>query len=135
MSTLAQILEGIATRLRTIAGLRVFDYMPDALAPPAAIVQLPRAIDFDLTFGRGSDTLDIRVLVVVGKASDRASTLNLAAYLNPDGASSVKAAVEADPTLGGRVDECEVTRADGIGSYTIAGQEFAGALFTLSVIT
>jgi hypothetical protein len=133
MTPLKTILEALAAALETIAGLRVFSYMPDSLAPPAAIVQLPESIDYDLTFGRGADTYNLRVLLLVGKVSDRASTANLAQYLNAAGATSIKAAVEADPTLGGLVDDANLKRASGIGTYTVAGTEYVGALLDVEV--
>lgn len=134
MTSLQAILDGIAARLRTLPGLRVVAYVPDQIAPPTAIVQLPRSIDFDLTYGRGADSYRIPVLLLVAKVSDRASSSNLAAYLAADGATSVKAAVEADSTLGGIVDDCHVAQATGIGSYTFGGIDYLGAEFTLEVV-
>ncbi|HSH58625.1 MAG TPA: hypothetical protein VK988_03085 [Acidimicrobiales bacterium] len=127
-----RILDAIAAGLRTIAGLRVFDFMPDTISPPAAIVQLPRTINFDLTFGRGSDALVIPVLVVVAKVSERAAYNSLAAYLNLDGPTSVKQAL--DGNLGGVVDDAHVVRATGIGSYSIGGIDYMGCLFEVNII-
>ncbi len=132
-ATLQTILGGLAARLRTIAGLRAFDYMPEVIAPPTAIVQLPEGINYDLTFGRGADTYDLRVLLLVAKGTDRAASANLAGYLNAAGPTSVKAAVEADDTLGGLVDVANVKRARGVGSYTVAGVEYLGATFDVEV--
>lgn len=134
MTPLQAILKAIGVRLQTLAGLRVFDYMPDAIAPPTAIIQLPRSINFDLTWGRGADSYVIPVLLLVGKASDRAGSTNLASYLNAAGSTSVKAAVEADATLGGLVDDCRVTAANGIGSYTFGAVEYLGCSFDLAVV-
>ncbi len=127
-----QIIDAIAARLRTITGLRVFDYMPDNIAPPAAIVQLPRNIDFDLTFGRGADLMMIPVLVLVAKVSDRASYNNLARYLALEGATSIKGAI--DGNLGGVVNDATVTRASGIGSYPVGGVDFMGATFETQLV-
>lgn len=132
--SLSAIMDGLAAALRTISGLRVYAHVPDNLAPPAAIVQLPRSIDYDLTWGRGADVYTIPVLALVGSASDRASHANLAAYLDADGLTSIKAAIEADVTLGGVVDDARVSRADGVGAYTFAGVEYAGALLTVAIV-
>jgi hypothetical protein len=91
---------GIATALDTIAGLRCFDYVPDSLAPPAAVVE-PLEIDYDEAMNRGCEFYRAFILVIVGRMSDRSSQDRLDAYLTESGASSVKAALEADRTLGG----------------------------------
>ena len=38
--TIANIRSGIATNLRTISGLMVFEEIPDQLSPPSAVVSL-----------------------------------------------------------------------------------------------
>ena len=91
---------GIATALDTIAGLRCFDYVPDSLAPPAAVVE-PLEIDYDESMNSGTQFYRAFILVIVGRMSDRSSQDRLDAYLTESGASSVKAALEADRTLGG----------------------------------
>lgn len=91
---------GIGTALDTIAGLRCFDYVPDSLAPPAAVVE-PLEIDYDEAMNSGTQFYRAFILVIVGRMSDRSSQDRLDAYLTDTGASSVKAALEADRTLGG----------------------------------
>jgi hypothetical protein len=130
--TLRAILEAVGARLATIPGLRVFTHVPDVLAPPAAIVQLPRSVQFDLTAGRGADTYNLGVLVVVGKVSDRASTANLAQYLDAEGPTSIKEALDGD--LGGVVDSARVESYENVGSYPFAGVEYLGAEFQLEVV-
>ena len=91
---------GIGTALDTIAGLRCFDYVPDSLAPPAAVVE-PLEIDYDEAMNRGCEFYRAFILVIVGRMSDRSSQDRLDVYLTESGASSIKAALEADRTLGG----------------------------------
>lgn len=129
---LTDILEAIAGRLETIVGLRVFDHVPSALEPPAAVVQLPRSIEFDLTAGRGGDTYNLVVLLLAAKADARAAHLNLAKYLDAAGPSSIKETLDGD--LGGAVDTARVTRASDVGSYTFAGMEYLGAEFHIEVV-
>ncbi len=133
MPALQAVLEALSSRLATIQGLRTFAYVPDLISPPCAIVQLPRTIDFDLVYGRGADTYTIPVMALVGKGDDRSSHSKLASYLNPDGPTSFKGVLEADPSLGNLVDDVRVLRADGVGAYTFGGVEYAGALFTVAV--
>ncbi len=132
MPTLVDILKAVAARLDTIAGLRVFDHMPSNLEPPAAVVQLPRSIDFDLTAGRGGDTYRLVVLLLAAKADARAAHLNLAKYLDAAGPSNIKEALDGD--LGGAVDSARVTRVSGVGAYTFAAKDYLGAEFDIEVV-
>lgn len=87
------VMTEVATRLDTIAGLRVFDHPVDEVQPPTAIVSLPQ-IAFDQTYGRGSDRYNMPVVLVVGKAESRASRNNVAPYVAGSGAKSFKAVLE-----------------------------------------
>ena len=101
---------GLATALETITGLRCFDYVPDSLSPPAAVIE-PLEVTFDEAMGRGLDLYQAFILVIVGRMVDRSSSERLDAYLAGSGASSVKAAIEADKTLGGACSTLQVTEA------------------------
>jgi hypothetical protein len=100
----------IGVALDTIAGLRCFDYVPDSLAPPAAVVE-PLEIDYDEAMNKGLEFYRAYILVIVGRMSDRSSQDRLDAYLTDTGASSVKAALEADRTLGGACATLQVASA------------------------
>lgn len=101
---------GLGTALDTITGLRVFDYVPDSLSPPAAVVE-PLEVDYDEAMNRGLDFYRAFILVIVGRMSDRSSQDRLDAYVTGSGASSVKAALETDRTLGGACSTLQVTSA------------------------
>lgn len=126
------IMDGLGVRLATITGLRVFDFIPDSASPPAAMVALPE-IFYDLTMARNADRATFPVHVVVGKASDRNARDRLAAYVAGTGASSVKAAIEAAPTLGGVADSLRVTEAR-VSIMTFGAQEFLAATFDVDVV-
>ena len=102
------VLQGLTTALDTITGLRCFDYVPDSLAPPAAVVE-----PLEITYGMSMTTSGIDyykgfILVIVGRMSDRSSQDRLDAYLTTTGSSSVKAALESDRTLGGACSTLQV---------------------------
>lgn len=101
---------GLGTALDTITGLRVFDYVPDSLSPPAAVVE-PLEVDYDEAMQRGLDFYRAFILIIVGRMSDRSSQDRLDAYVAGSGASSVKAALEADKSLGGACSTLQVTSA------------------------
>lgn len=100
---------GLGTALDTITGLRTFDYVPDSLSPPAAVVE-PLEVDYTQAM-RGLQMFRAFILVIVGRMADRSSQDRLDAYVAPSGGSSVKAALEADRTLGGACQTLDVTTA------------------------
>jgi hypothetical protein len=128
------IMDGLGTRLATIAGLRVYDYPAEVAAPPAAIVGLPTAVDYDWTKGRGSDRVVVPVVVLVGKVSDRASRDALSLYAAGSGSKSVKTAIEADVDLGNAAQTCRV-QTTRIEVVTLNGIDYLGATFDCEVIS
>ena len=132
MATLSEIRTGIATNLGTISGLRTSAYVPDEPKPPIAII-FPENISFDTAFGRGLDTYTFTVQVIVSKISDRNAQSNLDGYCNPSGASSVKAALESDKTLGGLVQDLRVTEARDYRAATINENTYLTVTFAVTV--
>lgn len=134
MATIAQIREGIATNLRTIAGLRTTDTVPDNPQPPVAIVS-PSSIQYDLSFQRGLDLHNFVVMIVVGRASERNAQRTLDLFCAGTGASSVKAAIESNRTLTGLVQDLRVTSMRNYGSTTIGETTYLAVEFDLVVYT
>ena len=132
MPTLSEIRTGIATNLGTISGLRTSAYVPDEPKPPIAII-FPENISFDTAFGRGLDTYTFTVQVIVSKISDRNAQSNLDGYCNPSGASSVKAALESDKTLGDLVQDLRVTEARDYRAATINENTYLTVTFAVTV--
>ncbi len=133
LTSLTALMEGVADRLQTIAGLRVFAYPPDNITPPAAVVAFPIEIAYDLTMARGSDRVTIPVHIVVGKVSDRSAALNLSEYLSGSGDKSVKSAIEADVTFAGAVDTARVETAS-VSVMSIAGIDYLAATFDIDIV-
>jgi len=134
VATLAQIREGLATNLREITGCQVSAYMLSQPTTPCLYV-VPGDIEFDQAMQRGMDRWTFRVVALAGLASDIGAQKKLDEFLAPSGATSVKAAVEADRTLGGVVDDLRVTAATGYRTYgQPGGQVHLGVEFTVDVI-
>ena len=134
MATIAQIREGIATNLRTIAGLRTTDTVPDNPQPPVAIVS-PSSIQYDLSFQRGLDLHNFVVMIIVGRASERNAQRTLDLFCAGTGASSVKAAIESNRTLTGLVQDLRVTSMRNYGSTVIGETTYLAVEFDLVVYT
>jgi hypothetical protein len=126
-AAISSLRDGLAARLATISGLRVYAYPPDTPNLPSAVVRLVR-VSYDSTLSRGSDEFQFLITMVVGRADDRVAQTSIETYLAGTGAVSVKTVIEADPTLGGvalntRVQEASniatEDRGDGIGLLTV----------------
>lgn len=112
-ATLQQMATGLEERLATIDGLRVFDHVPDVFAVPCAFV-MPETVDYWQGFSGGNAETNWTVTLAVGRTSDRAAQRNLYETMSYSGVRSVRAAVEADRSLGGRVQTCIVESAQNI---------------------
>ena len=133
MTSLTDLRTGLATRLATITGLRSSATIPDNPQPPVAVV-MPARITYDTAFGRGSDEYVFTITLIVGRVNDRTSQTNLDAYCTSSGSTSVKAAIEADRSLGGKALDCRVTEMTSQGSLAIGDVTFHTAEFNVSVI-
>ncbi|HEY7824563.1 MAG TPA: hypothetical protein VIG24_17105 [Acidimicrobiia bacterium] len=122
--------DGLAARLQTISGLRVSDVMVDAPRPPQAVVA-PLRVDYDLNARRGADTYQFVVTVMVSRADSRSAQDQLDAYVV--GANSVKAAIEADRTLGGKANTCRVIEMRNYGAIAFGDQLYLGCEFLVEV--
>lgn len=111
---LSQIRDGLAEQIEAVAGLRTYRFVPDNPTVPCAIV-VPETVEYDTAQGGGHDITFV-VLLLAGGVSDRAAQELLDGWLDDTGSLSVKAAVEADATLGSLADSTRVT---GVRSYGV----------------
>ena len=109
-ATLAQMADGLEARLGTIDGLRVFDHVPDSFAVPCAFV-MPESVNYHGAFSGGDAETDWTITVIVGRTANRAAQKTLYEFCSYSGARSVRAAIEGDLSLGGRVQSCVVDTA------------------------
>lgn len=115
MAELSQIRDAMGTALAAVPNLRVRPLIPSLVTPPMAVVQ-PQQIEYDLNAQRGLNRYTFTVTVFVTKADDRAAQLRVDPFVSPTGATSVKAALEADRTLAGTVDTLRVTNVSNYSS-------------------
>jgi hypothetical protein len=133
--TLEQIMQGIEGRLATIEGLRTNDIAPDQINPPVAIVGVPPVPEYHATMQMGTFRVAATVTVLVSAALDRVGQLKLAGYANPAGSTSIRAAVEADKTLGGLSGvNCIVRSFRPLGLEEVGVIGYYGGVFELFVI-
>jgi hypothetical protein len=131
-ATMQQMASGLEERLASIKGLRVSDHVPDVFAPPCAFV-MPENIDYWQAFQGGDATTRFTITAVVGRVSDRAAQRNLYEMMAYSGTRSVRAAVEADRSLGGRVQTCIVESASNIRAANQGEAEYLAVDFSVRI--
>lgn len=134
MGKIADIREGLATSMATITSLDTEAYIRDIADVPVAMVGGPDPLEFDQTFGRGSDEYDFPVIVFASRVDDEGGQSQLDSYLDPFGALSLKAAIESDSTLGGVVEDLRVQRVQDYGPHEINGVQYLGAVLIVHVM-
>lgn len=115
MAEMSAIRTALATKIGNISGLRTAATVPDQVNPPIAVI-IPERVTYDEAYARGLVVYTFIVQVVVGKVSERSAQNRLDGFVNPTGATSIKAAIEADKSLGGVVFDSRVTE---MTTYTV----------------
>jgi hypothetical protein len=128
MASITELRTGIKNNLATINGLRTFDYQPDNINPPIAIV-FPVSLNYDETFHRGMQTYTFAVQVIVGRVSERTGQSAIDAYCSSTGASSIKLAIESDKTLAGKAFDLRVTDMRNYGELIVGEVNYLSAEF------
>jgi hypothetical protein len=127
----SQVRDALKTRLQTISGLRVYEIIPEPITPPCAIVgQLD--FTFDIDNARGLDQANVDIYVIVQRFSERAGQDKLDGYLAGTGATSIKAAIEGDRTLGGTCQTLRVIGAES-GTYDSQSVTFLSYRYRLTI--
>lgn len=133
-ATIEQMMAGLKTRLATISGLRASDFAPDNPSPPCAFPLVPTIPSYRETFGRGSYVIPFQVVVLTGAQLDRVGQHRLAGYADQTGATSIRAAIEGDKTLGGIVMDLVVDSFDPNGLQDVGLVGYYGGIFAVRVI-
>ena len=133
MASISDLRTGIATNLATISGLRTSATVPDSINPPIAVV-MPNTINYDTAFARtGGDEYEFLVMVIVGRVDERTAQNRLDGYCSGTGASSVKAAIESDKTLGGKAFSLRVTSLRNYNQVTVGDVTYLSGEFVVQV--
>lgn len=126
-TNIGAVMDELGVRLATVTGLRVFDFPPKSAQTPFAFVDMPSSIDYDATYGRGSDRYTINVYVAVTAQVDRSSRDAVAAYCGV-GVGSIKNALEGATT----VFTTRVQSAT-FGTIQMASGDFFGVTFQCDI--
>jgi len=119
--------------------LTCFGYTPDSVVAPCFFTG-EVDVNFDRTFGRGLDELEVTCRVLAGRGDDKSSQVVLDAMLSGGGTASLKKAIEAargapgQMALGGLADDLHLMRVQGYRWYEHAGTQYVGAELIIKVI-
>lgn len=128
---LAEVMDDVATRLRSITQLReVAAYPKGSVTPPAAIVSYPEEYNPHATYQRGAAAMTVPVWVVVGKASERSARDLLSDFVDGSGAASVIAVLES-----GTYSAFDSLTVSGVefDTVSIAGTDHIAAVFDCDI--
>lgn len=131
-ASISSAAEGLRLALATIPGLRTFAYQPEQIQPPVGYVLLER-VEFHRAMSGGNVVQQWQVGVITGRWTDQRAHAALDGYLSFSGASSVRAAIEADKTLGGRISTLIVAAGASIAPLSVADAEFLQVQFSVTV--
>lgn len=109
------IRDGAKGLVDNISGLIVTDVMPDVLPNKDHAVVVPSDPLIEPSGHHGVTDIYFRVVIRCQRATAKDAQDALDAYLWPTGASSIVAAIEADPTLSGTVDDVQFLRVQNYG--------------------
>ena len=127
--------DGLATRLKTISGLRVYapKELKDSLSQfPCALI-LPGETTYKIEFSSTFSSYTFRILLLFTKQDQPSAINKMLDYIEVTGDYSVVAAIYGDSTLGGAADDCIVRRNLGIGGITWGGYVYLGTEFEVEV--
>ena len=132
-ATLTQIRNGLKAALAQINGVTAYAIEPASPQYPAAWT-IPLRCTYHSFFDGGA-TWTLGVTVMVQASEIGHAQTNLDPFLAEDGAKSVRAAIELDPSLGGVADSVKV---NGVTSYfagEVAGGRTVGASFEVEIFS
>jgi hypothetical protein len=117
-ATLIQARQALAGVLAGVDGFReTYPHFQLTVNPPCAIVEYPpgQFLSFKESFD-DERTVQLAITLLVPRGQDRSSSELIDGWLEKSGPTSIFAAVQADPTLGGVVQSCAVTAAADYGT-------------------
>jgi hypothetical protein len=118
--------------LSEVTGLRATEYIPEAITPPAAFVNIAEISPGSFGF----DSAELLVELTVLTARSRAGQMQLDEYANREGTGSVWEALSGNKDLSlGDGTEATIVRFRATGIEEVAAYGYTGGVFELVVTT
>lgn len=133
MSTLQEVLDGLATTISNATELRCFSYVPEDVNPPALVLSLGELERGAFCMGQ----IEIRVNagLLVTRSSDRAGQQQENTFAGWGTVQSVWNAVDDNPGLGLTDTNAAVLRYRPFGIEETAGYGYFGGVFEILILT
>lgn len=127
---ISAVMDAIATTIKAARVMdRVYEWPAESVSVPCAVVGYPEDdIEFDVTFGRGSDRAEFRLYLLVGKATERTARDRLSALIAD--ATGIKGVIDGD--LGGVVQTARMKTLR-IEEVSIGGVAYLAAVAKIEV--
>lgn len=125
----AQVLPDGSTKTVT-----VYPEMPGQIIAPAAVIAPGDGTLLTYRTSNFSHDLNLTVTLFVQRGQNRSTDEQLSGFISVTGDQSVYAAVDADSTLGGVVDDARVTLARNWGVFTWGEVSYLGVVFDVAVL-
>lgn len=132
---IAAIRAALAAAVSAISGMQTWPDIPGAITAPAFAAG-EVTIEYDKAFrggGGGLVELVVKGRLYAAAADVAGGQKTLDGYLATTGPLSVKAAIEADLTLGGTTRTLHVERVHSYALYTVGGIDYYGAQYDVRV--
>lgn len=136
MPSVAQIRTGLKTTITTaVTALFGYEQIPESVNVPAVIV-VPRTSDFAVAMGRGVDTHEFDLIVLVARADDSLAQTALDAYVTGAGSSSIRQAIWNTRGLGLSGTDAHIYGMEQYSAqWDIGGINYVGAVLKARVTT
>lgn len=136
MATFAQIREAVKTIVEAnISTLRVYPRIPGQSTGRALVVQPAPDTDFAVAMGRGLDTWQINLTIVIPLGDLDVAQQHLDGYVDGGGAASIRKVIFDNRALGLSNTDAHVSGLIGYGSIANAEYNNIGAVLRLVVHT
>lgn len=123
------VMDEVAVCMRQVAGLHVYAWPPGKVKPPAAVVNWPTDVDYQVD--GASWRMNLPLVLAFGRPTAPQTRDKLAAYINASGPASVRQLVDAYAWTS--CDSVTCTGGD-VDVVNVAGVDYLAGLFTLDVI-
>lgn len=130
--TISSLRSGLKDALSTIPGLRVAEQIPEQINPPVAVITR-QTVDYHQAFRGGSSEWSMQVQLIAGRMAEQQSQRLIDEWLSWSGSKSIRAAIEADQTLGGAAHSCKVTSADALTTIQVGDSEYLGVTVNITI--
>lgn len=136
MTLIADIRSGLKARLDTVAGLKTGNgggEWPEQIVPPAAMIKTVGG-QYEQTFGADREKAQFEIHVALAlKGGIVNAQKNIETYLSNTGASSIRAAIAGDRSLGATVHYTHIRGWRAEDTVEINGSEWMGAIIDVEV--